>query len=210
MTVVEFFFDIISPYSRLQYELLMRKVPHWKSMQLKLTPVSIRAIFEGSSNPSPALNPVKRAYLLRDLEMVHQYHDIPFAIPNDFMKIAIEIGSLKLQHFLAAIQSEIDDETFKRLVGEKFFDPNNPINVFLEDQFKQVAIDMKIDRNLIEKILSRLDSEEIKAKLEENNRIALNLGGFGLPITLVHCDPPQWVFGSDRMHLLAHLLHESI
>ncbi|KAI7686968.1 Glutathione S-transferase kappa 1 [Sarcoptes scabiei] len=193
MTVVEFFFDIISPYSRLQYELLMRKVPHWKSMQLKLTPVSIRAIFEGSSNPSPALNPVKRAYLLRDLEMVHQYHDIPFAIPNDFMKIAIEIGSLKLQHFLAAIQSEIDDETFKRL-----------------DQFKQVAIDMKIDRNLIEKILSRLDSEEIKAKLEENNRIALNLGGFGLPITLVHCDPPQWVFGSDRMHLLAHILHESI
>ena len=77
MTIVEFFFDIRSPFSRIQYELLIRQQNHWKSMtQLRMTPVLIRNIFEASGNLSPAMNPAKLAYLTRDLVMLADYYKV--------------------------------------------------------------------------------------------------------------------------------------
>ncbi|OTF82129.1 hypothetical protein BLA29_004176, partial [Euroglyphus maynei] len=115
MTVVEFFFDILSSFSVFQHELLQRQLGHWKSMELKLTPVLIRKVFEASQNPPPGLNPAKAIYLSSDLKICSQFYKIPYEVPKEFMKIAMERKLDKTQLFLTAIQSHIDESTFHRL-----------------------------------------------------------------------------------------------
>ena len=79
MTIVELFYDIISPFSRFQYELLMRQFGHhWKTMQLKMTPVMIREVFASAENMPPGMNPSKAIYLNRDLKRLSDFHQVTF------------------------------------------------------------------------------------------------------------------------------------
>ncbi|KAH7637292.1 hypothetical protein HUG17_7498 [Dermatophagoides farinae] len=191
MTIVEFFFDIRSPFSRIQYELLIRQQNHWKSMtQLRMTPVLIRNIFEASGNLSPAMNPAKLAYLTRDLVMLADYYKMKYATPKEFRKIVTESPMANTQLFLTAIQNHSDEATFNRLVG--------------------VIFDEGIASDVVEKAINVMESDENRAQLEKNTKRPIELGGFGLPITLVHSDNnnASWVFGSDRMHIIGHLLGE--
>lgn len=75
-TLVELFYDIASPYTYLQTALLKRQEEHWKSMHLRLTPVSIANIFKESSNSPPALVPTKGKYLLWDLNAQANYYKV--------------------------------------------------------------------------------------------------------------------------------------
>ncbi|XP_027195705.1 glutathione S-transferase kappa 1-like [Dermatophagoides pteronyssinus] len=213
MTIVEFFFDIRSPFSRVQHELLQRQLGHWKSMtQLRMTPVLIRKMFEASGNPSPALNPAKLTYLSRDLAMVTDYYKMDFTLPKDFRKFATEMPLENTQLFLTAIQNHLDEATFNRLVGvifrSYFHEP--PEHVWKVDVLKQLAINDGIASDIVEKAINVMKSDENQAKLQQNNDNCAKLGAFGLPVTLVHSDNNKdtWVFGSDRMHIVGRLLGE--
>ncbi|OTF77167.1 glutathione S transferase-like protein [Euroglyphus maynei] len=210
MTIVELFFDIISPFSRFQHELLMRQLGHWKSMHLKMTPVMIREVFASAENMPPGMNQSKAIYLNRDLKRLTEFHKIPFALPKDFMEIAMEFKTDPAQLFLSAIQHQIDEATYNRLVGVFFlnFFTSNPIEVWNPDIMRKFATELGVSSDIVDKTLETMNSEETKGKLEKNLERVKELGGFGLPITLIHLNKPQWVFGSDRMHIIGHLLNE--
>ncbi|OTF82130.1 hypothetical protein BLA29_004175 [Euroglyphus maynei] len=213
MTIVEFFFDIRSPFSMVQHELLIRQQKHWKSMtELRMTPVLIRNLFVASGNPSPALNPTKLAYLARDLEMVTAYHKIEYTLPKDFRKIATELPMENTQLFLTAIKNHLDEATFNRLVGVIFrgYFQEPPKHVWDVDVLKQLAIQDGIAPDVVEKAINAMKSDENRAQLQQNTDNCAQLGAFGLPVTLVHSDNNKnsWVFGSDRMHIVGQLLGE--
>ncbi|XP_046918336.2 glutathione S-transferase kappa 1 [Dermatophagoides farinae] len=211
MTIVELFFDIISPFSRFQHELLMRQLGHWKSMQLKMTPVMIRDVFAAADNMPPGMNPSKAIYLNRDLKLLSDFHKIPFELPKEFMQIAIEFKVDPAQLFISAIKDHIDEATYNRLVGVFFqnFFRSNPSEIWNSDVMRKIATEMNVSSDAIDKALNTMNSEENKEKLEKNLERVKELGGFGLPITLIHLDEkPRWVFGSDRMHIIGHLLNE--
>nr|XP_027196685.1 glutathione S-transferase kappa 1-like [Dermatophagoides pteronyssinus] len=214
MTIVELFYDIISPFSRFQYELLMRQLVghHWKTMQLKMTPVMIREVFASAENMPPGMNPSKAIYLNRDLKRLSDFHQIPFSLPKDFMQIAIEFKTDPALQFLSAIQPHIDEASYNRLVGIFFqnFFTKNPAEIWNPDVMRQLTADVGISSESIDKSLNTMTNDENRKKLEKNLETVKNLGGFGLPITLIHLpDKPQWVFGSDRMHIIGHLLNET-
>ena len=74
---------------------------------------------------------------------------------------------------------------------------------------KKLASEIGITNEVIDKALSSMKSEENQAKLDKNCKQAIELGAFGLPVTLVHKEnDPTWVFGSDRMHIIGYLLGE--
>jgi len=55
--VVDLYYDVISPYAWIGFELLCRYRNQWPSMQLKFKPFFIAAIIKGSGNQPPTLVP---------------------------------------------------------------------------------------------------------------------------------------------------------
>lgn len=75
-TVVELFYDIVSPYTFIQFELLNRQKSQWQSMDLQLTPTSIKSIFMSAENAPPMMVPLKGLYLMQDLKNVTKFHKV--------------------------------------------------------------------------------------------------------------------------------------
>ena len=74
--VVQLFFDIISPYTYIQFELLTRNRPNWRSMSLKYTPVAISGVMKNSENKPPMLVPAKAIYMMKDLSRLTKFHNV--------------------------------------------------------------------------------------------------------------------------------------
>lgn len=59
---VKFYFDVISPYSFLAFEVINRYKPLWKKMDLQMKPVHLFALLKESDNSPPILNETKRTF----------------------------------------------------------------------------------------------------------------------------------------------------
>ena len=75
-TVVQLFFDIISPYTYIQFELLIRQRAQWQSMSLKHTPVAIIGVMQSAGNKAPMLVPAKAMYMIQDLSRLTEFHKV--------------------------------------------------------------------------------------------------------------------------------------
>src|SRR5687768_7767121 len=86
---VHFFYDVISPYSWIAFEVLLRHQKIWPSMDLKLRPFYLGGILRGAANPPPAKTvPNKARYGPRDIARLAQYYSVPAKIPPDFFDVA--------------------------------------------------------------------------------------------------------------------------
>ncbi|KAK6053088.1 hypothetical protein COOONC_09406, partial [Cooperia oncophora] len=57
------------------------------------------------------------------------------------------------------------------------------------------------------KYIDQINSNFATTQLEQNTRSALGTGAFGAPWIVVHKDGDEHAFfGSDRLHLIAHLI----
>lgn len=90
----------------------------------------------------------------------------------------------------------------------RFFTPNNPVNITDIEILKKLSIEAGVSSNLVNKAANDITNDEIKTTLKENTKRAVELGGFGLPITLIHNKKPIFIYGSDRLHLVGHFLGE--
>lgn len=131
---------------------------------------------------------------------------------SDFAEFAMNMGSKKTQCFLQATETLVDEETQIKLVRAffaRFFSPNSA-NLNDDNEIRAIASENGLSEDIILKAMEVANSDAIRAKLKENSNRVVELGGFGLPVTLVHRESkPQWVFGSDRLHIVGHLLGES-
>lgn len=75
-TTVQLFYDIISPYTYIQFELLTRQKAQWPSMSLKFTPVSIGTLMKEAGNAPPMMVPAKGVYMLGDLGRLSDFHKV--------------------------------------------------------------------------------------------------------------------------------------
>ena len=82
-TVVQLFFDIISPYTYIQFELLTRQRPNWQSMSLNFTPVAIGALMRNADNNPPMLVPAKAKYMMQDLSRLTKFHKVTCCYDNN-------------------------------------------------------------------------------------------------------------------------------
>ncbi len=74
--VVELFYDIISPYSYIQFELLARQKSHWNSLALKCTPALLGGVLKGADNPAPVQVPAKQLYVKSDMKRLSDFHKV--------------------------------------------------------------------------------------------------------------------------------------
>uniref|UniRef100_A0A4W2FGH9 Glutathione S-transferase kappa n=2 Tax=Bos TaxID=9903 RepID=A0A4W2FGH9_BOBOX len=206
---LELFYDVLSPYSWLAFEVLCRYKNIW-NISLQLQPTLIGGILRESGNQPPAMLPHKAVYLRSDLRLLSQHHQVPIHFPKDFFSVILKKGSLTAMRFLTAVKMEhpellekVSRELWMR-VWSRDEDITEPPSILAAAEKAGMSMEQA------QELLERVSTPQVKNQLKETTEAACKYGAFGLPVTVAHLqDETHMLFGSDRLELLAHLLGTS-
>lgn len=208
--VVELFYDVVSPYSWIGFELLCRYRNQWNSMALHLRPVLLGALMKASGNSAPLMVANKARYMVDDIRRLNDYYKIPIVVPDNFVEVAFKKTTINAMRFVTAIDVLTDGvatEEISRQLWKRVFTSHQ--DVTLADSFREAAKCAKIESQLTEKAIKSIEQKEIKDTLKERTEKAISYGAFGAPTTVVHLsEGPQLIFGSDRIEIIGALLGE--
>nr|ADY80026.1 glutathione S-transferase kappa 1 [Oplegnathus fasciatus] len=209
--VVELFYDVVSPYSWLGFEVMCRYRQVW-NIELKLRPAFLGGIMQGSGNKPPGLVPNKFLYMTKDLSRLAEYFGVPLQAPSDPFEAMFKKGSLSAMRFVAAVQEREKggDEQVERVSRELWR------RIWSEDKditepasLSEAAMKAGLSDSEIKEVLALSTSKEIKDKLKSATQDALDCGAFGFPLLVCHVHgKPEMFFGSDRFELMAHCIGE--
>lgn len=208
--VVELFYDVVSPYSWLGFEVMCRYRNVW-NIDLKLRPAFLGGIMHGAGNKPPGLVPNKFAYMAKDLNRLAEYFSVPLQSPADPFEVMFQKGSLAAMRFVAAVQEKEKD-------GEKVVNVSRELwrRIWSEDKditepasLSEAAVKAGLSESEIKELLAMSTSTQVKEKLKSTTQAALDYGAFGFPMIVCHVDgKPEMFFGSDRFELMAHCIGE--
>lgn len=111
---VKLFYDVISPYSWLAFEVLCRYRNVW-NIDLTLKPAYLTGVIYGSGNQPAGANPSKLMYMVSDLKLTSEYFGVPMFRPSSIS----EKDSLNAMRFVTAIAEKgKDGDTLERVSRE--------------------------------------------------------------------------------------------
>ncbi|XP_043823738.1 glutathione S-transferase kappa 1-like isoform X5 [Dromiciops gliroides] len=205
---LELFYDVLSPYSWLGFEVLCRYQNIW-NISLKLRPSFLAGIMRDSGNLRPVFVPRKKKYLKDELQYLAEFYQVPLVIPRDLRGVVIDKGSLDAMRFLSSVEIK-NPEMLEKVSRELWMRIWSRDEDITEPQSIQIAAEKAgFSEEQAKGLLERCSTEEVKEKLRETTDTACKYGAFGLPTVLFHMDDKSHIlFGSDRLELLAHLLGE--
>ncbi|KAJ8289906.1 hypothetical protein GJAV_G00006620 [Gymnothorax javanicus] len=209
--VIELFYDVVSPYSWLGFEVLCRYRNVW-NIDLKLRPAFLGGIMHGSGNKPPGLVPNKFLYMGKDLKRLAQYFGVPLATPKNPAEAMFEKGSLSAMRFVTAVAEsregrEADVEKVSRELWKRIWSRDEDIT--LPASISEAGMKAGLPANEIEELLQMARSQKVKDKLKSATQEALDYGAFGFPLIMCHVDgQKEMFFGSDRFELMAHCIGE--
>ncbi|XP_035110426.1 glutathione S-transferase kappa 1 isoform X2 [Callithrix jacchus] len=203
---LELFYDVLSPYSWLGFEVLCRYRNIW-NINLQLRPSFIGGIMKDSGNKAPALIPRKGQYMANDIKLLRQHVQVPIQFPKDFFFVVLEKGSLSAMRFLTAVNLEHPEmlENVSRELWMRIWSRDEDITQ--PQSILAAAEKAGMSAEQAQGLLEKSSTSKVKNQLRETTEAACRYGAFGLPITVAHVDgQTHMIFGSDRMELLAYLL----
>ncbi|XP_043823733.1 glutathione S-transferase kappa 1-like isoform X1 [Dromiciops gliroides] len=203
---LELFYDVLSPYSWLGFEILCRYRNIW-NIDCQLHPTFIGGIMKDSGNLRPVFVPRKKKYLKDELQYLAEFYQVPLVIPRDLRGVVIDKGSLDAMRFLSSVEIK-NPEMLEKVSRELWMRIWSRDEDITEPQSIQIAAEKAgFSEEQAKGLLERCSTEEVKEKLRETTDTACKYGAFGLPTVLFHMDDKSHIlFGSDRLELLAHLL----
>lgn len=209
--VIELFYDVVSPYSWLGFEVMCRYRHAW-NIELKLRPAFLGGVMQGAGNKPPGLVPNKFMYMTKDLNRLSEYFGVPLQPPSDPFEAMFQKGSLSAMRFVTAVQEREKggDQQVERVSRELWR------RIWCEDKditepasLSEAAMKAGLSDSEIKEVLKLSTSKEIKDKLKSATQEALNQGAFGFPMVVCHINGnPEMFFGSDRFELMAHCIGE--
>lgn len=207
-TKVEFFYDVVSPYTWFAFEVMCRYKTHW-NMDLIFRPFFLGGVMKSTGNRPPMMVPSKALYMQKDLLRNASYFSVPIKLMEDPFTVMVEKGTLRPQRFLTAVQEVSPNhlEATSKELWKRIWSSGEDIveNKSLADAAGATGM----DQETIEKCLMLMNDASIKGKLAQATEDALSYGGFGAPTIVVHTSSgPEMVFGSDRFPLIAELMGE--
>lgn len=206
--IVELFYDVLSPYSWLGFEVLCRYQHLW-NIKLQLRPTLITGILKDSGNHPPAVVPRKGQYMFKEILLLKHFFQVPLNIPKNFFGESVKKGSLSAMRFLTAVSMEQPEmlEKASRELWMRVWSRDEDITEF--QNILAAAEKAGMSTAQAQHFLEKISTEQVKNKLRETTDAACKYGAFGLPTTVAHVDDKTYMlFGSDRMECLAYLLGE--
>jgi 2-hydroxychromene-2-carboxylate isomerase len=178
---IEFFFDIVSPYSYLASHRI-DAVGARAGLPVRWRPFLLGGVFKATGNDMPARVPARGAYMLRDLDRWADRLEIPFQFPSFF-----PCNSLIPMRALTWLPEEERREAAQRIFHAHWAEARNPQDI-----------------ELLAELLGRqpvvgAGEPEVKARLRQTTDEAVARGAFGAPSIFVG---DQLFFGNDRMELV--------
>lgn len=195
---LEFFYDIVSPWSYLAFEALVRRRADW-NLELVMRPAFLGGVMKATGNAPPASLPARGVYLMHDLARGSRYFDVALGFPSEF-----PANTIKIMRWLTLIgqQQPALHEAAARAAWQRHWGEGHTISTI--DDVKAVSDTISADPAL----LTRLDDDDVKAALRAATEEAVARGSFGFPSMFVRdADGDELhFFGSDRLSVLAHEL----
>lgn len=184
-TKVEFFFDVVSPYSYLA----ALQVPRLEKLAtVEWRPFLIGGVFKISGNVMPAANPAKGQYMFKDLQRLFAYLNIPHKFPSTF-----PTNSLTAMRALTAADPAQVPALALKLFGAYWAEDRN-------------IGDPEVLKALLgEELLARASDDAVKEKLKATTEEAAQRGAFGAPTFFIG---DNMYFGEDRIFLMEHALKD--
>lgn len=99
--LVELFYDVVSPYSWLGFEVLCRYQHIW-NIDLRFRPAFLGGIMQSTGNKPPAMLPKRAEYLLKDIKRMAKYYQVPVTLSEDVFQRILGNSSLGAMRFITA------------------------------------------------------------------------------------------------------------
>jgi 2-hydroxychromene-2-carboxylate isomerase len=189
-TAIEFFFDLVTPYSYLASEKI-EELAEQNNRELIWKPFLLGGLFKAlDAPPAPGLLPYKKPYLFKDLDRLARFHGIPFNTPSEFPRLTV-----KPLRALLSLPKEDLPEAVHQLYRAYWVEDRD-----ISDA--SVLADL-----LGAKSVEKTGDPEIKQSLIQATDEAVSRGLFGAPTFLVG---QEMFFGHDRMDLLEAFLQDRL
>ncbi|NXN16502.1 GSTK1 transferase, partial [Indicator maculatus] len=213
-TVVELFYDVVSPYSWLGFEVLCRYQHVW-NIDLRLRPAFLSGIMQATGNKPPAMLPKRGEYMLKDIKRMAKYYEVPLRTSENDLQRIISTSNLGAMRFITAVGMTQPQylEPLSREFWISFWSQvshsRNVYNSLHSIIFLQIARQAGLSPELAQKALEMISSPAVKNRLKETTEEAIKYGAFGMPAVVTHVNgEPQLFFGSDRLELLGSIIGE--
>ncbi|NXT19618.1 GSTK1 transferase, partial [Syrrhaptes paradoxus] len=207
-TVVELFYDVVSPYSWLGFEVLCRYQHIW-NVDLRFRPAFLGGIMQATGNKPPAILPKRAEYLQKDIKRMAKYYQVPVQISEGDFQRVLGKSTLPAMRFITAIDMTEPRylEPLSREFWIRFWSQHEDISQ--PENMLAVAGQAGLSSELAQKLLEMISSPAVKNRLKETTEEAIKYGAFGMPAVVAHLDgEPHLFFGSDRLELLGSVIGE--
>jgi 2-hydroxychromene-2-carboxylate isomerase len=183
---LEFFFDLVSPYSYLastQLDALAERT----GARVLWRPFLLGAVFKATENVSPATIPAKGLYLLKDFGDWSRHYGLPaLQLPEIF-----PFNSLLLQRLALVADEQGRLPVFGHRMYRAIYQENR--DVTSAEEVTALLAEEGMDAKAY---LARAEAAEIKDRLKANVEEAVRRGAFGAPTFFIG---EEMFVGNDRL-----------
>lgn len=219
---IDFYFDTISPYSYLAWVALLANRTRWK-LNVNINPMFLGGVMNLTGNKPPAMLPARAVFQANDLKKNVALFGVHLleTPPNFFSEVAKK--TLVVQRVIAARQLDGASQAEVETLLSGFFhaihvDPanrdaeSNDLNLSDELMIK-ILRSAGMNEVAAKRVMARTGDADVKAKISENTKFAVDNGAFGAPTMFIYGGKapfydgtnPWMVFGSDRFEQIAHI-----
>ncbi len=193
MKRVEFYYDLVSPYSYLAYGRVGR-ICEENGVELVLRPMLLGAVHEMVVLQAPIETKPKASYQGRDIRRWAEYYGLPLEFPVPF-----PFRTLKTMRAAMFLRERGELHAFTREAFALYWEEGGAPEGLEADEdapVSTVARRIGVDP---EEVLSGAESPEVKQDLKAATSEAVERGVFGAPAFFVG---GEMFWGNDRLHFV--------
>ncbi|GMS82625.1 hypothetical protein PENTCL1PPCAC_4800, partial [Pristionchus entomophagus] len=207
--IIKLYYDIISPYSFIGFETLLRYRVVWP-IDIVLKPICLGGLFKDVGNPPPVTTcEAKATYMAKEVQMIARHFGIPMNVPKNFEKFVLTASTVDACRLILATQKLKPEkmEEVSRQLFDRFWIDNLPVKSE-EDLLSCLKKAQIHDPN---ELMLMIKSANVKELLRSNTKEAEALGAFGLPwIEVNRADGGKEIyFGSDRLPIIGEFIGQA-
>ena len=181
---VDFYFDIISPYSYIAHKKI-QKIKENKKVIFNYKPILLGGLHNLAEISAPAFNKYKMKNMQNDCELVSKKNDISFIWNSKF-----PINSLSIMRGYLSVNDNQKDK-YLNVFFDAYWKDN--LNLSSEKEFLKLLENLEIDSKIF---FEKIKQQSTKDELKELTSDAFRKEVFGAPTFIVN---NKIFWGQDRL-----------